>query len=202
MGGYDSTSVTLSAYFHHMLKSPHYYKSLQTQLRETYASADDIDCNSLMRQPLLNACINEALRLVPAINGHGSHRMAARSTTVEGVFVPAGTLVSADPYSIHRRPDYWTFPNEFRPERWLSEYSGPGSPYEKDNKRAWLPFLVGPRVCIGREMALQTLRLAVAKIVYNFDLSLENAEFEWDRDAGSHFVWHDFDVQVKIAPVA
>jgi hypothetical protein len=50
-------------------------------------------------------------------------------------------------------------------------------------------------------MALQTLRLAVAKIVYTRDLTLTNREFVWDRDAGSHYMWHGFDIVVKVAEI-
>lgn len=202
MGGYDSTHTTISGLFYYLLHQPDLYRKLQAQLHQEYPSTRDIDCNSLARQQLLNGCINEALRLVPAINGHGSHRVAARGTTVDGVFVPRGTLVSADCYTMQRDPASWALPGEFRPERW-SGGPGPGpgtTAYDKDARGMWRPFLVGPRVCIGREMALQSLRLAVARVVHAFDVTLVNTDFDWDRDAGSHFVWHDFDVVVKLAP--
>ncbi|OLN95485.1 putative sterigmatocystin biosynthesis P450 monooxygenase stcF-like protein 3 [Colletotrichum chlorophyti] len=199
MGGYDSSYVTLSALFYHLLSKPDVYRRLQSSLRRDFASADDITCLAVLQQPLLNACINEALRLVPPINGHGSHRVAAKGTAIEGVWVPAGTLVSADIYTIQRDPKCWAFPDEYRPERWLDESNGPGTPFEKDVRTSWRPFALGPRACIGREMALQSIRLSLAKIVYMFDLSLANRDMVWDRDVGSHFLWHDFDVRVNVA---
>ncbi|KAK6215662.1 hypothetical protein QIS74_08681 [Colletotrichum tabaci] len=198
MGGYDSSYVTLSAVFYHLLSKPEHYSRLQSTLRREFASADDITCIAVLQQPLLNACINEALRLVPPINGHGSHRVAAKGTAIEGIWVPAGTLVSADIYTIQRDPKCWAFADEYRPERWLDESNGPGTPFAKDVRTSWRPFALGPRACIGREMALQSIRLAVAKIVFLFDLTLENRDMVWDRDVGSHFLWHDFDVRVKV----
>jgi cytochrome P450 len=198
MGGYDSSYVTTSAIFYHILSKPKIYRDLQSSLRQEFASVDDITCLSVLQQPLLNACINEALRLVPPINGHGSHRVAVKGTTIEGVWVPAGTLVSADIYTIQRDPKCWAFPNEYHPERWLAEANGPGSPFAKDVRSSWRPFALGPRACIGREMALQSIRLSVAKIVYTFDLTLANSDMVWDRDVGSHFLWHDFDVCTKV----
>ncbi|KAJ0166593.1 putative sterigmatocystin biosynthesismonooxygenase stcF [Colletotrichum tanaceti] len=198
MGGYDSSYVTLSAVFYHLLSKPEHYRRLQSALRRDFASADDISCVAVLQQPLLNACINEALRLVPPINGHGSHRVAAAGAAIEGIWVPAGTLVSADIYTIQRDPRCWAFADEYRPERWLDESNGPGTPFAGDVRTAWRPFSLGPRACIGREMALQSIRLAVAKIVFLFDLTLENRDMVWDRDVGSHFLWHDFDVRVKV----
>lgn len=199
MGGFDSTAVTITALFYYLMRDLKYYRDLQAEIRGAYSSVDSIDCNSLTRSPLLNASINEALRLVPAINGHGSHRKVVTDTILEGTRIPKGTLVSADPYTLHRDPKSWAFPDEFRPERWLEGSNGPGTPFEKDNRGAWRPFLVGPRVCLGREMALQSLRLSTAKIVYMFDLTLPDIDFDWDRDAGSHFVWHKYDIQALVA---
>ncbi|GKT46899.1 cytochrome P450 monooxygenase radP [Colletotrichum spaethianum] len=199
MGGYDSSYVTLSAVFYHLLSKPDAYKRLQSSLRRDFASVDDITCLAVLQQPLLDACINETLRLVPPINGHGSHRVAAQGTTIEGVWVPAGTLVSADFYTIHRDPKFWAFPDEYHPERWLEESNGPGTPFAKDVRNNWKPFSVGSRACIGREMALQSIRLSVAKIVYMFDLTLEDRDMVWDRDVGSHFMWHGFNIRVKVA---
>ncbi|KAH6951291.1 cytochrome P450 [Fusarium avenaceum] len=199
MGGYDSSAAALSAIFYHLLWQPQQYKRLQSELHRTYSSADDITCSGLLSHAMLNACINESLRLVPPFNGHASHRITTSGTMIDGVWVPAGTLISADFYSLHRDPSCWAFPDEYRPERWLKEHQGPGTPFENDIRTAWRPFSLGPRVCIGREMALQSIRLAVAKIVYTCDMTLVNRDFVWDRDAGSHYMWHDFDIAVKVA---
>ncbi|TLS21085.1 uncharacterized protein PpBr36_10627 [Pyricularia pennisetigena] len=62
---------------------PDLYRRLQVSLRVCFPSQDDMTCLAVLQQPLLNVCINETLRLVPPINGHGSHRMAAYDTVVE-----------------------------------------------------------------------------------------------------------------------
>ncbi|KAG5818898.1 hypothetical protein H9Q74_001615 [Fusarium xylarioides] len=199
MGGYDSSATALSAIFYHLLWEPKHYKNLQSKLHSAFSSVDAITCNSLLSLPLLSACINESPRLVPPFNGHSSHRITTSGIMIDDVWVPAGTLISADFYSLHRDASCWAFPDEYRPERWLKENQGPGSPFEKDVRTAWRPFSLGPRVCIGREMALQSIRLAVAKILYTCDMTLANREFVWDRDAGSHYMWHGIDILVNVA---
>ncbi|KAF9768586.1 hypothetical protein IL306_014077 [Fusarium sp. DS 682] len=90
MGGYDSSATTLSALFYHLLWEPQQYKRLQSELHRAFSSANDITCSGLLSQPMLNACINESLRLVPPLNGHGSHRITTSGTMIDGVWVPAG----------------------------------------------------------------------------------------------------------------
>ncbi|KAK1621978.1 cytochrome P450, partial [Colletotrichum phormii] len=164
-----------------------------------YSSVSEVTAQSVLRLPYLNACIQETLRLTPPINGRGSHRISP-GATIDGLYVPkgrrGGVNVSADIWTIQRKPEYWALADRFRPDRWLD--NGPGTVFEHDVRTSYRPFLVGPRVCIGREMALQSTRLTVAKIVFSFDLEMANKEtFVWERDAGNDYVWHDYQVLVK-----
>jgi cytochrome P450 len=99
---------------------------------------------------------------------------------VEGFFVPAGTIVSANVYTMSRSPLYWADPSSFEPERWFD--NGPGSKYENDNRSASKPFLLGPRSCLGKQMALSTLRLVLAHLAFRYDFEMVNKEFVWERD--------------------
>ncbi|KAK1446450.1 hypothetical protein CCUS01_12415 [Colletotrichum cuscutae] len=82
--------------------------------------------------------------------------------------------VSADIWTIQRKPEYWALADKFWPDRWLG--NGPGTVFEYDVRTSYRPFLVGPRVCIGREMALQSIRLTVAKVAFSFDLGMANKD--------------------------
>lgn len=198
MGGYESSAVTLSALFYYLLNNRVYYERLKAEVRAQFGSVDDVDCTKVLQMPMLNACLNEALRLVPAFNGHSTHRVAATACVVDGVPVPAGVQVSADFYSVHRNPRYFARPDEFHPERWLPEGRAAGSPFANDVLTASRPFGMGARVCIGREMSLHAMRLDLAKIVFATDLTLANPEFVWDRDVSSHYMWYGHEVLVHV----
>jgi cytochrome P450 / NADPH-cytochrome P450 reductase len=62
--------------------------------------------------------------------------------------------------------------DEFKPERMLDEK------FEKLPKNAWKPFGTGMRACIGRAFAWQEAVLAVALILQNFDLRLDDPNYE------------------------
>ncbi|QBZ53332.1 hypothetical protein PoMZ_09009 [Pyricularia oryzae] len=158
----------------------------------------DVTATATLKLPYLGAVIQETLRLLPPINGRGSHRISP-GALVDGIYVPAGVMVSADPWSIGRSPRYWAEPHAFRPERWVPGEQDEG-PWRTDVRSAWRPFMVGPRVCIGREMALQSIRLMVSKTLVEMDLEMVNKDFVWERDAANDYVWYNFDILVKCKP--
>lgn len=69
---------------------------------------------------------------------------------------------------------------EFVPERWLPAAStDPESPFYNDRREVHKPFSFGPRDCIGRNLAYHEMRLIMAKILFNFDLGLDDSCSEW-----------------------
>ena len=69
------------------------------------------------------------------------------------------------PWLLHRHERLWENPNAFMPQRFL-----PPSP--PPDRFAYLPFGVGPRVCIGAQFALTEATLALAKIVANYRVEI------------------------------
>uniref|UniRef100_A0A6G1RU84 Cytochrome P450 family 3 subfamily A member 4 n=1 Tax=Hypotaenidia okinawae TaxID=2861861 RepID=A0A6G1RU84_9GRUI len=65
-------------------------------------------------------------------------------------------------YVLHRDPEYWPEPDEFRPERFSKDSKESIEPY------AFLPFGAGPRNCIGMRFAFLTMKVAVVVLLQNF----------------------------------
>ncbi|KAI0903419.1 cytochrome P450 [Ustulina deusta] len=190
LAGYQTTATTLAATFYHILRYPNAYSRLCAEIRSSLASTADITGERLARLPFLNACIRETLRLLPPANGKTAQRTAP-SSTIAGLYIPAGTIVSADLYTIQRSPEYFADPGTFRPERWLE--GAKSTEFKADNLAAYRPFLIGSRACIGRHMAQQSIRLIVAKLLWAYDFELlDPAGFVWERDAGSSLVYTDY----------
>lgn len=196
LAGYQTTATTLAATFYHVLRYPDAYDRLCAEVRSNFASEADIIGERLARLPFLNACIRETLRLLPPANGKTAQRTAP-SGTIAGLYIPAGTIVSADLYTIQRSPEYFIDPATFRPERWLD--SGESTEFKADNPTAYRPFLIGSRACIGRHMAQQSIRLIVAKLLWMYDFELLDRDgFVWERDAGSSLVYTDYKIMVHV----
>ncbi|RYO44862.1 hypothetical protein AA0116_g13546 [Alternaria tenuissima] len=197
LAGYQTTATTLASTFYHVLRYTNTYITLCAEIRSTFASEADITGERLSRLPFLNACIRETLRLLPPANGKTAQRTAP-SCTIAGTYIPAGTIVSADIYTIQRSSQYFNDPANFRPERWLEGAEENG--FDGDNRSASRPFLIGSRACIGRHMAQQSIRLIMARLLWKYDFELLDRDgFIWERDAGSSLIYTDYTLLVKVS---
>ena len=102
---------------------------------------------------------DESLRLYPP--AWVITRRTSSDMEVEAIDIPAKSLVIVSPWVIHRNPEVWEEPLEFRPDRFSS-----GVP-----QLGYLPFGAGPRLCIGREMARLEGAMILRHIASNWNLS-------------------------------
>ena len=108
------------------------------------------------------AVVEEALRLFPP--AWVITRRAVRDDELCGIELPPGTLVILSPWLLHRRPASWEEPAAFRPERFLSQGQGQ-SQSRAAGRGDYLPFGAGPRLCIGRDVALVEATLVLAALL-------------------------------------
>ena len=150
---------------------------LTAEVRGAFKDKDDITFESVRKLPYLEATINEALRLTPAVPGGMPRMTPVGGETVRDpsggpdIFLPAGTHVSVQPVALSMSPTYFQAPLQFRPERWLSAEQGRPAEFKEDRLDVVKPFGLGPRSCIGREMAWSSLRIVLARLVWEFDVS-------------------------------
>ena len=112
------------------------------------------------RLPLARAVLDEALRLYPP--AWLITRSALGDDVLGGHDVPGGALVILSPWLLHRHPDVWRDPEEFRPARFLTG---------DVDRTAFIPFGAGLRQCIGRDFAYVEGALMLASIAARFTLS-------------------------------
>lgn len=99
--------------------------------------------------PLLDAVILETLRLYPSVPG-GQPRRVPKPCSLGGYDgVPAGTTVQCYAYSLHRTPEIFPEPEQWKPDRWIES-----SPEHLNTMRRWFwAFGSGGRMCIGSNFA-------------------------------------------------
>ncbi|KAH8897158.1 cytochrome protein [Thozetella sp. PMI_491] len=106
----------------------------------------------------VNAVIKETLRLFAPLPG-SEPRSAPIISTIDGYVIPAKTIVSVSPYTLHRNPDVFPNPLDFNPDRWI------GSPESKVEMNRWFwAFSSGARACIGLHLAMAEMTTLVAAI--------------------------------------
>ncbi|KAF2013278.1 cytochrome P450 [Aaosphaeria arxii CBS 175.79] len=159
IAGTDTTGVTLTYLTWAVLQRPELQAALEAevgQLKEGFTE------NDLIALPLLNAVIEETLRLYGAAPSSLPRVVPQGGAKLAGKFVPQGVTVSTQAYTFHRDPKIWSSPLTFDPERWITTPSKPAEALTPDAKTAFHPFGAGSRSCIGIHLARMELRYAVA----------------------------------------
>ena len=82
-------------------------------------------------------------------------------------------MIVIAPYVIHRHRALWKKPDNFDPGRFL------GDARETIDRFAYLPFGVGPRICIGATFAIQEASIVIATIMRNFTLEMASGYMPW-----------------------
>ena len=109
--------------------------------------------------PYLDAVVKETLRLYAPLPA-SEPRQPPQDTVIDGYTIPAGTVVSMAPYSLHRNPDVFPEPLRWDPDRWLPENTN--ADHLAEMKRWWWAFSSGGRMCIGMHLALAEMALVPA----------------------------------------
>lgn len=116
------------------------------------------DTAQLDQLPMLDAVIQESLRLLPPIPI--LFRRATRNgEEVAGIPVNGGDWVFLSQYATHRLPELYERPQQFRPERWSTICPGT---YE------YFPWGAGPRSCIGFALGMTALKVSLAMALQKF----------------------------------
>lgn len=111
--------------------------------------------------PLLNAAINEMLRLYGAAPGSLPRSVPKGGARFLDHFIPEGITVSTQSYTIHRDSNIFREPETFDVSRWLPGNEGDRIPSQV--QAAFSPFGAGARTCLGIHLAYMELRLAAAE---------------------------------------
>ncbi|KAH7917926.1 cytochrome P450 [Leucogyrophana mollusca] len=164
--GSDSAATVLSIAFVYIHSTPGVLERLSDELSKAFPSQDFApEQAKLASLPYLNAVVDESLRLgtpfpgLPRVTPDGG-------ITLSNTYVPAGTVVSVPAYTQQvSEENFYPFPLQFRPERWLPGGLGDGSVC---NRSALMCFSFGPYSCLGRNLAIQEIRLAISQLLLNF----------------------------------
>lgn len=118
------------------------------------------------RLPYLRQVIDEILRLRPPT--WAIARNAVEEDVIGGFRVRPGEIVIPVDYLTHRHPDFWDEPEKFDPDRWTPERS------KARHKWAYLPFSLGPRMCIGNVFSLVEATVVLAMLLQRAEFTLED----------------------------
>ncbi|XP_067238521.1 cytochrome P450 3A40-like isoform X1 [Chanodichthys erythropterus] len=160
LGGYETTSTTLTFLLYNLVTNPDSLEKLVEEIDTNFPPDTPITYDALTKMDYLEMAINESMRLLPT--APRLERSCKKTVEINGVTIPKDTLVGIPTYVLCRDPQLWDSPDEFRPERFSPENKS------EVNQYAFLPFGLGPRNCIGMRFALMIMKLLVVKLLQNF----------------------------------
>ncbi|KAF2737912.1 cytochrome P450 [Polyplosphaeria fusca] len=173
--GSDTTSISLSAIFWYMLKSPKTFERLRAEVDGVKKT---ITYQIALEMPYLQAVIKEALRMHPATGLPLGRVVPKGGAMIAGKYLSEGCVVGVNTWVAHY--DTAIFGEDaamFNPERWLESEER-----TKRMDRMWLPFGSGSRTCIGKNISLLEISLLVPELVRKFDFELANPEAELESE--------------------
>jgi cytochrome P450 len=167
LAGHETVANALSWTCYLLTQQPAVYQRLQIEgydfLHERQATFNDLSQLSYTLQ-----VFKEAMRLYPPVYIFG--RQTIHSMELGGYHLPGRTLIVISPYVLHRRPDYFPEPERFDPDRFMPEVEQRLPPY------AYIPFSVGPRICVGNKLALLEGVLILATLSQHVIFQLVNRQ--------------------------
>ncbi|MDX1511674.1 MAG: cytochrome P450 [Nitriliruptorales bacterium] len=156
MAAHDTSTTTTTTLVYQLAKHPEWQDRLRDE--SLALGTDHIEYDDLERLPSMQLAIKEALRLIAPVPSMA--RRTVKDTELLGHWVPEGTLVGVSPQVVHRRPDLWTEPTRFDPER-FSEERGE----DKVHQYAWSPFGGGAHKCIGMYFGMLEVTSALHQLL-------------------------------------
>jgi cytochrome P450 len=166
VAGYETVASALTWTLMLLAEHPDAQQRLRAEAR---AAGEWTPLRLRERLPWTRAVVDESLRLFPP--GWVVSRKAGGADSIGGQPVPAGTLAIISPWLLHRNARYWPDPGEFRPDRFLDAVSTQVRP-------DYIPFGLGPRLCIGRDLALVELTILLVELLRDHAVTLPSG---WKR---------------------
>jgi cytochrome P450 len=165
--GHETTGIALAWIIYLLALSPPAEQAVLDELRRVVGGAP-VARETLGRLTFTQAVVHEALRLYPPAPFIG--RQALGRDDLAGHAVREGTQILISPWIVHRHRELWPEPDAFMPHRFLD------GALDRLQRGAYLPFGLGPRVCIGQGFAVQEIMTVLATILPAFSFRISAPE--------------------------
>ena len=197
IAGHETTSGLLSFVVYELIRHPHVADKARAIVDEVLGGRFP-EYDDLKDLGYLDQILREALRLYPTAPAFGvnpyEETVLGADEKHDGIRVTPEDTLLIMLGRMHRDPEVWDEPEEFRPERFDFENA------KKIPQHAWKPFGNGQRSCLGRAFALQEATMVLALMLQHFEFEFYDPHYKLDVIDGLTSKPKDLFVKVKNRP--
>ncbi|KAI3318955.1 cytochrome P450 [Xylariaceae sp. AK1471] len=195
IAGSETTGFILTATSYYLATNPEYFRKAAAEVRSAFSSTVEINDDALRKLPYLRAAVDEALRMTPAEPNGLARKVVIDGIDIANQYIPKNTAIYVSQFAQNRHSSHFHLPDEYHPERWLND-----AKFQNDKLDMVQPFIMGVNVCIGRGLAWMEMRVILAKMLWNFDWTIDKKDREPFEKAKAWHVWMKNPVQIKLLP--
>ncbi|XP_041478224.1 cytochrome P450 2J1-like isoform X1 [Lytechinus variegatus] len=165
IGGTDPTVLNILWILHTFACYPEAQRRVRREISEVIGNDNFPRFSDRLRMPLTMSTITECRRFRPVVDILIPH-VATKDCKIGEYDVTKGGVVTVNLFHFSKSPDLWDKPEEFQPDRFLTETG------EFDMKKEPLFFGIGRRVCPGEQLARMNIFIFITHILKRFAISL------------------------------
>ena len=169
LAGHETTATTLVWTLYLLAHRPQIQEQTAAAVREILGDRPPTAAD-VPRLTAVDCVIKEAMRLYPAV--YFTSREAAEEVEIGGYRIPPGSQIHLLLYAMYHDARWFAEPERYLPDRFAAARE------EQLPACSFVPFGAGPRVCIGRSMAMIEATLIVATVLQKYRLSLAEGQAE------------------------
>lgn len=159
LAGHETSAAMLSWALYELTQNPECMRRVKEEAEAAFPTDGSFPTKeAISKMDYTYAVLKEALRkysVVPVVT-----RVNKEEDTLQDYKIPKGTTIALLLQSVHHREDIWPEPDKFDPERFMEP--------NKVQPYTFLPFIDGPRNCLGQHLALLEGRVILAYLVKAF----------------------------------
>ncbi|KAH6645040.1 cytochrome P450 [Truncatella angustata] len=197
IAGSETTATLLTGAMFLLATHRNVLEKLNQEVRSRYKDEKDITITSTNGLSYMLACLNEALRCYPPVAWALPRSVPKGGGLIAGQHIPENTIVGIWQWAMFRSPTLFYEPDEFHPERFLRK----DPRFVNDKLDAVQPFILGPRNCIGQNIAYAEMRLILAKLIWNFDFHIADDSRDFLKAQKIYLLWDKPRLNIHLAPV-
>ena len=164
--GTETSSTTILWFLAFMATYPDIQEKLFQEV-QTVIGDGKLNLSHLKEIDYLQAVQFEVQRVGCVVHTAPPHVMLETIQLSSGEKIQKGQIIFGSVHWVMRHEDFWKYPNEFNPENFLDENG------KFVTSEAFIPYGLGPRVCLGQSLADMELKITICELVRKFKISCE-----------------------------